>query len=62
MAACHQTVYAGNWHTLFNSLPSNKILEVTKLKAFADDKMKVTKKLKFGLEKLENIVGKGENA
>ena len=33
-----------------------------KLKAFADNKINVNEKLKFGLERIENIVGKGENA
>ena len=33
----------------------------SKLKAFADDKIDVTKTLKFGLGRVENIVGKGEN-
>ena len=37
-----------------NSLPNNK--------AFADNKRNVTQKLKFVLEMVENIVGKGENA
>ena len=46
----------------FNSLPNNKILTLTKLKAFADDKIVVIKKLKFVLGRVENIVGKGENA
>ena len=32
------------------------------MKAFADDKINVTEKLKFVLERVENIVGKGENA
>ena len=32
------------------------------MKAFADDKINVTEKLKFLLERVENIVGKGENA
>ena len=45
-----------------NSLPNNKILALTKLKAFADNKIIVTQKLKFVLGKVENIVGKGENA
>ena len=27
------------WRKLFNPLPKDKILEVTKLKAFADDKL-----------------------
>ena len=34
----------------------------SKLKAFADDKTKVTEKLKFVLGRTENIVGKGGNA
>ena len=33
-----------------------------KLIAFADDQVNVTKKLKHVLERVENIVGKGENA
>ena len=46
----------------FNSLPHEKILDWSKLKAFADDKIKVTEKLKFVLGRVENTVGKGENA
>ena len=48
--------------TVINSLPNDKILDWTKLKAFADDKINVTEKLKFVLGKVENVVGKGENA
>ena len=48
--------------TQFNSLPNNKILDWSKLKAFADDNINMTQKLKYVLERLENIVGKGENA
>ena len=33
-----------------------------KLKAFADDNVNMTQKLKFVFERIENIVGKGENA
>ena len=47
---------------LFNSLPNDKILDWSKLKAFADDKINVTVKLKFSLGRVENIVGNGENA
>ena len=47
---------------LFNSLPYDTILDWSKLKAFADDKINVTEKLKVLLERVENIVGKGENA
>ena len=35
---------------------------LTKLKAFADNKINVTEKLKFVLDVVENIMGKGENA
>ena len=42
----------------------NKILEYwqSKLKAFADEKTNVTQKVKFVLERVENILGKGKNA
>ena len=46
----------------FNPLPNNKISERSILKAFADDKIDVTEKLKFVLRGVENIMGKGENA
>ena len=45
----------------FNSFPKDKILEQSKLKAFADDKINVTEKSKFVLGRVENIVGKKEN-
>ena len=48
-------------HEFFNTLPNDKILDWSKLKAFADDKISVNKKLKSGLERVENIVGKDEN-
>ena len=44
------------------TLPNDKILDYSKFKALADDKIIVTQKLKFGLGRVENIVGKGENA
>ena len=43
-------------------LPNNKILDHSKLKAFADDKINVTAKQKFVLGRVENIVGEGKNA
>ena len=46
----------------FNCLPNDKILDLYKLKAFSDDKIKKTEKLKFVLERIENILRKGENA
>ena len=41
-----------------NSLPNNKILDWSNLKAFADDKMNLNEKLKVVLQRLENILGK----
>ena len=46
----------------FNFLPNDKILDWSKLKAFADDNVNLTQKWKFHLGRVENIVGKGENA
>ena len=42
----------------FNSLPNDKILELSKLKVCANDKISVTEKLQFVLGRIENIVGK----
>ena len=47
---------------LINSLPSDIFLFFSKLKAFGDDKINVTEKLKFVFATVEIIVGKGENA
>ena len=44
-----------------NSVPHNKILDVTKLKAFADDKLNIVKMAISLFDKVENTVGKGEN-
>ena len=41
-----------------NSLPNNKILDCSKLKAFTDDKINVTKKLKFWFGKDRKHCGK----
>ena len=47
---------------LLNPLPDDKILDWSKLTAFADDKFKVTK-MRFSLfGRVENTGGKGENA
>ena len=40
----------------------DEILDQTKLKAFADDKLNVTKKIISVFDRVENIVGKGEIA
>ena len=47
---------------VMNSLPNDKSLDWWKFKEFADDNISVTEKLKFVLGRVENIVGKGENA
>ena len=46
----------------YYALPNNKFLDWSQLKAFADDKIKVTEKMKFVWEMVETIVGRGENA
>ena len=43
---------------LFNPLLNDKISDWSKLKAFTDDKIDVTKKWKFVSGRVENIVGK----
>ena len=47
--------------SILDSLPNDKILNMTKLKAFADNKSNVTKMISL-LDRVENIVGKRENA
>ena len=43
-----------------STLPNDNFLDWSKLKAIADYKIKVAQKLKFSLERVENIMGKGE--
>ena len=50
------------FRNFLNSLPNDKILGLSKFKALADDKIIVTQKLKFTWGRIENIMGKGENA
>ena len=45
-----------------NPLPNDKILDQSKLKAFADDKLSVAKLTISLYDRVENTVGKGENA
>ena len=47
---------------VINSLPYNKILDWSKFKAHACDNINVTPNLNFVLARIENILGKGENA
>ena len=43
-------------------LPNDKILDLSNLIAFAEDKVNHTKNIKYANHEVENIVGKGENA
>ena len=45
-----------------NSLPNDKILDLSNFKAFADDILKVVQITICVSDRVENIVGKGENA
>ena len=45
---------------LFYSSPNDKILDKSKFKELADDKINVIQNLKFVLRRVENIVGKGK--
>ena len=44
--------------SLLNSLPNNKILDLSKFKAFADAKISITQKLKFSVGKSRKHCGK----
>ena len=46
----------------FSSLPNDKILDQPKLKAFADGNRDVVEIMISLLDRVENTVGKGENA
>ena len=46
----------------FNTFPNEKILDVSKLKAFADDKLSIARMMISLIDRIENTVGKGENA
>ena len=45
-----------------STLPNDKILDWFKLKAFADDNLRIIKMLIYVLYRVENMVGKGKNA
>ena len=47
---------------MYIALQHNKILDQSNMKDFADDKINLTQILYFVLERVENIVGKEENA
>ena len=45
-----------------NRLPHGKILDLSKLKAIADDYFSVAQVVQFFSDRVENVVGKGEHA
>ena len=45
-----------------NSLPKDKVFDWSKLKGLADNKINVTQKLNFIVERVKNNVGKEKNA
>ena len=49
-------------HSLFNTLPNDRILDKSEIKAFADDIINLIEKIKTIFGRVKNIVGKGENA
>ena len=46
----------------FNSLPNDNFLDWTKFKALADDKLNVAEIMIYVCDRVENIMGKRENA
>ena len=71
----HKAVLYDNGLTLFhttptfnvpreqlNPLPNNKTLNLSKLKGFTHNSLNMYQNLKFDLGRVENIVGKEENA
>ena len=50
------------FRVIIHPLPNNKILDWSKFKAFAENKIHVAENLTFVLQRVENIVGKGKNA
>ena len=45
-----------------NTLPIDKILDLTKMKVFADDNLNVTNMMISVYDRIENTMGKGEKA
>ena len=63
-------LHCGQKHTVlpsyskltFNPLPIDKFIDWSKSKALADSRINVTEKVQFDLGRVENIMGKWENA
>ena len=47
-------------HQAINTSPDDKVLALSKLKAFADDRLDVTQNIMFVFHREEHIMGKGE--
>ena len=45
-----------------NFIPNDKMIDLSKFKAFADDNLNVANKGKFVFDRIENVAEKGENA
>ena len=45
---------------MFNSLPNDKILDCSKLKAFADNNLYIAQMMIYVFDRVENIVEKGK--
>ena len=58
----YSTRFYGKGIDYINPLPNDKISDWLKLKAFADDNLNVAKIMISPSDRVENIVGKGENA
>ena len=58
----HCKMNCGHYRHQLNPFPHGKILDQTKWKALADDKLNVTKMIISVFDRIENIVGKGEIA
>ena len=52
----------GFYGSIINPLPNDKVLDLSKLNAFADDKINFVKMLIWVFDRAGNIVGTGENA
>ena len=59
---CFMNIYLIFKQLCFNPFPNGKILDVAKLKAFADDILNKAGMMDSHLHRVENTFGKGENA
>ena len=62
MSHCLLPIFHAFFEFLLSPHQTTNFLDWYKVKAFADNKINVTKKLKFVIGRVENCVGKGGNA